>query len=33
MDLGLYWREGDALVDELKIFKYLGRPLEQTEYD
>ena len=32
MDFILYGREGGALVEEVSNFKYLGRPLDQTDY-
>ena len=32
MEFRLYGREGDALVEGMENFKYLGRPLDQT-YD
>ena len=33
MELSLYRREGDGLVEGLTTFKYLGRPLDQTYND
>ena len=33
MDFSLYEREGGALVEGVESFKYLGRLLDQTDYD
>ena len=33
MELSLYRGEGDALVQGVETFKYLGRLLDQTDYD
>ena len=33
MEFILYGREGDALVEGVSNFKYLGRPLDQTDDD
>ena len=32
-DFSLYGREGDALVEGVTQFKYLGHLLDQTDYD
>ena len=33
MEFSLYGREGETLVEGVEKFKYMGRPLEQTEDD
>ena len=33
MEFILYRREGDALVEGVANFKYMGRKLDQTDYD
>ena len=33
MEFILYMRERGVLVDVVAKFKYLGRPLDQTDYD
>ena len=33
MELILYWEEGGGLVERVEEFKYMGRPLDQTDDD
>ena len=32
MDFRLYEREGGVLIEGVDIFKYMGWPLDQTDY-